>query len=105
MQLFGQRKVYSVETSLFIMEQKRQWDARFFPIFNENHCSHAQNLSKNVHSLKKQTALISIFCQTNVLSKTLLCSHVIFFNIVHNKTPTVMPRFGQNTSILSNFAI
>ena len=69
----------------------------FFP--KKNNCFHAHILSKNVNSLKK-TSLLSVFCQKNIhsLENTLLMS---FFSKIFIKPPTVMPKIGQKTSILS----
>ena len=51
---------------------------------------------KNVHSVKKHTAVKPIFCRkTSILSKT-RCSHFICFKFSW-KTPAVMPIFGHKS--------
>ena len=68
----------------------------FFSDFSpKNHCSRAHILSKKVHSLKIKLLSCPYFVRkTSILSKT-QCSHVIFFQIFHEKSHAVKPIFGQ----------
>ena len=57
--------------------------------------------SKNVHSLTNTLLSYPYFVvKSCILSKTLY-SHVIFFQLLHEKPPAVMPIFDQKKSILS----
>ena len=64
----------------YIMGQKSQQDALFFPIFHEKITTLMPTFcQKNVHSLKKTLISCPYFVRkTSILSKT-QCSYVIFF--------------------------
>ena len=101
MPIFGQINVNSVKNTLYYLSKKSIW-CPFLPIFLEKkNCTHAHILSKKRPFSKKQTGLMPIFCQKNVLSlknTKLLCN---CFQIFHEKPPADMPICSQKTSILS----
>ena len=86
MPILGQKNVNSIKTTLYYGPRKSIGCFFFF---------------KNVHSLINKPLSCPYFVQkTSMLSKT-RCSHVIFFQICHEKPSAVMHIFGQKTSILS----
>ena len=53
----------------------------FFPFSHKNYCSYVHILSKNVHSLKRNSSHLHVLSKkTSTLLKT-QCSHVFFFNL------------------------
>ena len=77
--LIKKRQFCQNNTILWAKEVRRM--PLFFRFLTKNYRSYAHILWKNVHSLKKHTALKSIFCQKNVISlkNTVLLCH--FFKI------------------------
>ena len=51
--------------------------------------------NRNRPFFKKHTALMPIFCQKTAFIPKTRCSHVIFFQVFHEKPSAVMPIFGQ----------
>ena len=73
----------------------------FFPISHKNYCSYVHILSKNVHSLKRNSSHLHVLSKkTSTLLKT-QCSHVFFFYF--SQTPhTLMPIFCQKRQFSQN---
>ena len=69
----------------------------FFDFLWKNHCSCAHILSKAVHSLKNTVLSRPYFVKKSTFSqKRALRS---FFQISHENPPSVMPIFGQKTTL------
>ena len=103
--IFGQKNVNAVNTTLCYGPNKSIW-CPFSWFFTKNNWSHARILSKKRPFFKNHTAIMPIFCQKKPKSlKKYVLSFHIFFQILTEKPPVVIPVFGQKTSILSNYII
>ena len=98
MPIFGYKSLNSVNTTLFY-GLKKSIGYPFFLFFTEKSLLSCPWFVKNVHSLKN--TLLScpyFFKKTSILSKT-FCSHIIFFQIFYEKSPSAVPIFGQKNVI------
>ena len=94
------KNVNSVKTTLYYGPTK-SIGCPFFPIFHEKIPALMTIFcQKNVHSLKNKLLSCLYFVKKSILSKTLR-SHVIFFQIFHEKPLLLCPYLVKKTSILS----
>ena len=92
MPMIGQQHVNSVKTTLYY-GPKNSIECPFFPISHEKITTLMPIFCKNVHSLKTHSSHY-----VNSLKNTVLSRH--FFQKFLYKPNTLMPIFGQKTSIL-----
>ena len=87
----------------YIMGEKSQWDAFISDFLRKITAPIPMICQKDVHSLKKHIALMPVFCRKNVHLSKILCSDVIFFQILNEKPRCCHAHiiFDQKTSILS----
>ena len=92
MPTFGQNYVNFVNTTLYY-GLKKSAGHPFCRLFTKNRCSHARILEKNVHSLKKHTALMPKFSQKTLTFSKTLRSQGIFFKFTIKKPLLPCPYF------------
>ena len=97
--LFGPKNVNSVKTAIQFWQKKvkRMPIFYFSDFYEKNHCSHAPFLWINVNSLKKNTALMPIFCQKTSISWK-PSANMSFFSIFLWKTTCSFPYLLKNVN-------